>query len=66
MDLILGPYSDTHLPGLGPDAVDAYEALLGENDQDLYPWMSGTAACPARHEDTVGRVRAYLAARATG
>jgi antitoxin CptB len=66
MDLILGPYSDAHLGSLGPDDLDAYEALLGENDQDLYPWMSGAVACPARHQGTVARVRAYLAARAAG
>jgi antitoxin CptB len=66
MDLILGPYADAHLGSLGPAALDDYEALLGENDQDLYPWMSGSAACPARHEGTVGQVRAYLAARAGG
>jgi antitoxin CptB len=66
MDLILGPYSDAHLAGFGPADLDAYEALLGENDQDLYPWMSGAVECPARHAGTVARVRAYLVERAGG
>jgi antitoxin CptB len=64
MDLILGPYSDAHLGSLGPAELDDYEALLGENDQDLYPWISGAVACPARHAGTVARVGAYLSARA--
>lgn len=53
MDLILGPFWDAHGADLGPDTLDAYEALLNENDQDLYQWMSGQAAPPARHESLV-------------
>lgn len=40
MDLILGPFSDTELEGLTPAEIDLYEALLNENDQDLYPWVT--------------------------
>lgn len=39
MDLILGPFADRALAGLGPDMLDRYEALLQENDQDLYLWI---------------------------
>lgn len=40
MDLILGPFSDSELDGLSPDDLDLYEAVLAENDQDLYPWIT--------------------------
>ena len=42
MDMILGPYADACLAGLDPQAMDRYEALLAENDQDLYLWIAGT------------------------
>ena len=50
MDLLLGPFADGELVGLEPAALDAYEALLSENDQDLYPWMRG-ARDAAEHLD---------------
>ena len=40
MDLILGPFSDSELAGLSAGDLDIYEALLDENDQDLYPWIT--------------------------
>ncbi|WP_223145681.1 succinate dehydrogenase assembly factor 2 [Rhodococcus sp. ANT_H53B] len=40
LDLILGPFADSQLERLGPDELDLYEALLAENDQDLYPWIT--------------------------
>lgn len=39
MDLILGPFADQHLAGLEPAQQESYEALLEENDQDLYAWI---------------------------
>lgn len=41
MDLILGYFADRHLAGLGEADLDRYEALLEENDQDLYLWITG-------------------------
>ncbi len=46
MDLILGPFSDNRLAALPNDLVPVYEALLEENDQDLYQWFSGQTAAP--------------------
>lgn len=53
MDMILGPYSETEIAGLSPEALELYEALLVENDQDLYVWMSRQAAAPAEHAEIV-------------
>jgi antitoxin CptB len=58
MDLILGPFADGAVADLGPAELDAFEALIAENDQDLYLWMSGRAAAPAAHAAIVARVRA--------
>lgn len=41
MDLILGHFADGPLAGLSATALDDYEALLTENDQDLYLWVTG-------------------------
>ena len=56
MDLILGPYADASLAGLDADQIDAYEALLDENDQDLYAWFSGREAAPERHRPVIETV----------
>ena len=46
MDLILGPFSDGPLAELPPADVDAYEALLEEQDVDIMAWGLGTQAVP--------------------
>ena len=46
MDLILGPYADAALTGFSAAQLDAYEALLDENDQDLYLWVTGAKPAP--------------------
>ncbi len=48
MDLLLGPYADGPAGALDEAALAAFEALLDENDQDLYAWISG-ARPPAPH-----------------
>lgn len=48
MDLILGAYADASLTALSPEQLDAYEALLEENDQDLYLWVTGAQPAPER------------------
>ena len=59
MDLILGPFSDTELGGMGAEERQRYSALLDENDQALYDWMSGRDAAPEAHRAMVERVRAF-------
>lgn len=48
MDLILGGYFDDCGATLGPGELDTYEALLSENDHDIYAWVAGRAEPPAR------------------
>lgn len=56
MDLILGGFADARLDSLGPDELDAYEAMLNENDQDLYKWVSGALPMPGSHAKILATV----------
>jgi len=58
MDLILGPYSDADLQQLAVERIDEYEALLDENDHDLYSWFSGREVAPQRHQAMITTVMA--------
>ena len=40
MDLILGGFARAGLQDLDPGSLDLYEALLAENDHDLYGWIT--------------------------
>lgn len=44
MDLILGHFADDHLADLSTDDLNLYERMLGENDQDLYLWVTARIA----------------------
>lgn len=59
MDLLLGPYADAALAEAGDAALDAYEALLVEEDPDLCAWLVGARSAPARHGALVARIRAF-------
>jgi antitoxin CptB len=49
MDLILGGYADDRLEELDEDALALFEAVLGENDHDLFAWVTGQGEPPARY-----------------
>ena len=67
MDLILGPFSDSELEALTPEELDLYEALLHENDQDLYPWITArlgdTRPGPQELLPLLDRIAAFARAR---
>lgn len=58
MDLILGPYADTALAEFSTAQLDAYEALLDENDQDLYLWVTGAQPAPEALVPMLSRIAA--------
>lgn len=62
MDLILDAYARAHLPKMTDAELDLYEALLNENDQDLYQWVSAQTDAPENLKALV----ADIAAGATG
>ena len=49
-DLILGPFADQNLPVMDAAELDAFEALIGETDHDLYAWITGAEPAPAMFE----------------
>ncbi|HEY9040017.1 MAG TPA: succinate dehydrogenase assembly factor 2 [Roseovarius sp.] len=46
MDILMSRYAAARLEGLSDTDLDIYDALLEENDQDLYQWVSGQVAAP--------------------
>ena len=58
MDLILGRWSDRNLASLPETELAAYDALLSENDHDLYQWVTGTAPAPDRFAPLISRIAA--------
>ena len=59
MDLILGGFADARLAALDGDDLEAYEAILSENDHDLYAWIAGRSSIPVRYEELLQRIRAH-------
>ncbi|WP_085800154.1 succinate dehydrogenase assembly factor 2 [Roseovarius aestuarii] len=47
MDIILSRYADIRLTELDAAQLDTYDALLSENDQDLYQWVTGQVPPPS-------------------
>lgn len=63
MDLILGPFADLRLATMGPELLALYDALLAENDQDIYPWITGATAAPARYAALISEISAFARGR---
>lgn len=60
MDLILGPFADERLTDLDPEMLDQFEALLSENDHDLYRWVSGQEDGPTDFSAVLQAVKTRL------
>ncbi|MDD3444724.1 MAG: succinate dehydrogenase assembly factor 2 [Zavarzinia sp.] len=52
-DIILGRFADAHVSAFGADELAQYEALLEEQDPDIYAWVTGTAEAPAHMRGAV-------------
>jgi antitoxin CptB len=52
-DLLIGTFADRNLAGFDRRMLDAFERLLGENDPDLYDWMTGRTPPPPEHDTPV-------------
>jgi antitoxin CptB len=48
MDLILGQFADTELKTLEGEELAEFERVLGEDDNDLFKWISGEKPMPER------------------
>ncbi len=62
MDLILGSYVVNRLALLDEDGLGTYEALLGENDQELYSWVTGQVHAPTRYVRVIEDIASHIGA----
>ena len=60
MDLILSAYAQANLAQMDAQALDLYDSLLSENDQDLYAWVTGQTAPPAAYDALVSDIAKAL------
>ena len=56
MDIILSAYADRELERMSEAQITLYDALLDENDQDLYSWVTGQTIPPERFGDLLGDI----------
>ena len=66
MDLILSAFADARLDEMDDAALEHYDALLAENDQDLYQWVSNQATPPAGFADLIAQIRKQFQASDAG
>lgn len=52
-DLMFGTFAERHLAELSSHELDQYDALLAENDSDLYKWVTGKESVPTPHNNRV-------------
>ena len=58
MDLILSAYADAHLDGHSDAELAEYDALLAENDHDIYGWITGHLQAPAHYSSLMNAITA--------
>ncbi len=52
-DLVLRRFAERHLADLNGPQLDRYESLLGEDDHDIYAWLTGQRPVPRAHDNDV-------------
>lgn len=57
MDLILGRFADARLPALTDEELDAFEALIREDDGRIYKWIAGAEPAPEAHAEMIQAIR---------
>ncbi len=55
MDLLLGSFADAYIYAFSEAEVDQYEAILEQNDPDLYNWITASEAVPEANNSDVMR-----------
>ncbi len=56
MDIILERYAADNLSQMDGATLDLYDALLNENDQDLYQWVTGQKTAPERFSGMISDI----------
>jgi antitoxin CptB len=60
MDLILERFADRNLADMDDAGLQRYDAMLSENDHDLYQWVTGQTVPPGHYADLIGAIIADL------
>lgn len=63
MDLILGGYADARLAGLDAARLDTLDALMEENDQDIYKWITAQAPAPEGFAGLIEEIAGFAGVR---
>ena len=53
MDMILGRFADAHIGDMNESALAQFDALLKENDPDIYNWLTQRETPPANVRSSV-------------
>ena len=56
MDIILGNFATDRLAEFDTAGLDLFDALLEENDQDLYQWVTGQIPAPSQIAPMIDRI----------
>lgn len=60
MDLILEGFAERNLTGMDEAGLQTYDALLSENDHDLYQWVTGQIPAPAAYAGLIDNIQQQL------
>jgi antitoxin CptB len=59
-DLLVGSFAEQYLAGFSEEELDRYEALLDNDDGDLFDWITGHAPPPPEYDgDILRRLRDF-------
>lgn len=56
MDIVLSAFADIHLQDLSDADLRTYDALLSENDHDIFGWIMGTIPVPTHYKAMMDHV----------
>ncbi len=61
MDLILSAYASARLDRMDDATLTLYDAMLSENDHDLYQWVTRQVETPVPYGDLISDIQSHLA-----
>ena len=53
LDLVIGGFAERHLDGMSEAEIDMFEAIINENEFDIYNWLARQADVPSRHRNPI-------------
>ncbi len=53
LDLVLGQFGEKYLSTMSENDIDLFEAIINENEHDIYAWLAGREPVPAQHENHI-------------